>query len=86
MTETTTLITMSPDDLEQLIARGVLRALESKAGDGFLDVAGAAAYLACSPEAIRQRVKRGELPTCRLGKRVLFDKADLAAFVRGESA
>ena len=80
---TTTVVALSPNELEQLIARGVSTALDLKAENGFLDVGGAAEFLACSAEAVRQRVKRGELPVNRLGKRLLFDKADLAALVKG---
>lgn len=43
----------------------------------YLNVAGAAAYLSLSEDAIRHMVKRRELPFSKLGKRVRFKVDDL---------
>jgi excisionase family DNA binding protein len=52
----------------------------------WLTVAGAAEYLATSEDAIRGHVKRGQIP-CHRGAagRVLFDRSELDAWVRGEA-
>jgi excisionase family DNA binding protein len=51
----------------------------------WLTVAGAAAYLATTKDAIRGHVKRGQIP-CHRGAagRILFDRAELDAWVRGD--
>jgi excisionase family DNA binding protein len=84
----TTLIQLSPEDLETLLASAVSKALEQQdRGDKWLDVPAAADHLSCTPEAIRQREKRGELPSHRLGKRILFSRVELDAYIRsGEAA
>lgn len=53
----------------------------------FLDVTGAAAYLACTESRIRELEERGELTAHRDGDRQLFSARDLDAYVsRGGSA
>jgi hypothetical protein len=51
--------------LENLVRRAVVDALTTErvaAGDGFLDVSGAAAYAASTPSGIRSLVKRRAIP------------------------
>lgn len=43
----------------------------------WLSVSDAADYLSVRPYTIRDLVWRGELPYVRLGKRFVFDRADL---------
>lgn len=51
----------------------------------WLTVAGAAAYLATSEDAIRGHIKRRQIP-CHRGAagRILFDRAELDDWVRGD--
>ena len=81
MGETTTLIQLSPDDLLEIVNRAVREALDAEPAQGFLDVAGAAAFLSLSEHALRMRVRRGGLPVHRLGSRLLFDPKELREFV-----
>jgi Helix-turn-helix domain len=54
---------------------------------GFLDVKGAAAFLSTSEQALRALCKRGQVPVHRTPQgRLLFDPAELSAYVRGEAA
>jgi len=46
-----------------------------------LTVSEAAKYLSTTPRYMRTLAWRKELPTVRLGKRLLFDKQDLDAFI-----
>jgi excisionase family DNA binding protein len=80
------LVTIS-DDLCRAVAERVSRlVLESlPQSTDWLTVAGAAAYLATTEDAIRGHVKRGQIP-CHRGAagRILFDRAELDAWVRGD--
>lgn len=49
-----------------------------------LTVQQAAIYLSTSTHAIRQLGWGGEIPSLKIGKRVLFDKSDLDAFVNAQ--
>jgi excisionase family DNA binding protein len=46
-----------------------------------LNIRGAAAYLGCSIWAVRSLAWGGSVPNIKIGNRILFDKADLDAFV-----
>ena len=52
------------------------------APEGFMRVAEAAQFLGLTENALRILERQGGLPAYRLGKRVLFDRAELAAFVK----
>jgi excisionase family DNA binding protein len=54
--------------------------------DGFLDAAGAADFLACGTSRIYSLVSAGRLPVHRDGSRLLFDRAELRAYVRDGGA
>lgn len=55
---------------------------EAPQAAGFLDVAGAAAFLACPKSRIYALVSAGRLPHHRDGSRLLFDAGELREFVR----
>jgi excisionase family DNA binding protein len=79
-------LTLQLDGLEDLIRQAVADALAAQqppVSDGFVDVAGAAAYLASSPSAIRSLVQRGEIPVHKTPNgRLLFDTSELDRWVR----
>ena len=77
------------DIAEELIERIARRAAELLAerqsapmDDGYLDVAGAAEFLACPKSRIYSLVSIGRLPHHRDGSRLLFDRAELREYVR----
>ena len=76
-----------PDALIEALAKrvGERLSLSPERDDGFLDVRGAAEYLSLSEEAIRSKIRRGELPVYRRGGRVFLDRAELRAWVVGAS-
>jgi len=87
-------VTANPfDELVEEIRRVVreeLRAgsegLHERPG-GFMDVKGAAAFLSTSEQALRAACKRGQIPVHKTPQgRLLFDPAELDAYVRGEAA
>jgi hypothetical protein len=79
-----------PEDLlgslANLVRRAGVDALTTERGapgDGFLDVAGAAAYLASTPSGIRSLVKRRAIPFHKAPNgRILFDRGELDTWVR----
>ncbi len=73
-------ITMAPDEFEALALR-VAELLDERHDDGFLDVDGAAAFLDLSRKAVYRLVERHQLPHRRAGGRLLFDRAELRAWV-----
>jgi excisionase family DNA binding protein len=79
---------LSDDDLDRIAQRVVemLAAPPATAGapPGFLDVKGAAEYLATTEDAIRAALKRNEIPCHRFRGRVLFLPEELRAVVLGE--
>jgi excisionase family DNA binding protein len=79
--EPITLTVELPVDQFDALARRVAELLSESRDDGFLDVAGAAEYLALTPKAVRHKVERGQLPHHRVGRRVLFDRAELREWV-----
>ena len=81
------------DGLEELLSGVIRDELGTGSGSlsirpvGFLDVEGAAKYLSTSQGALRAQVKRRQLPFHKTPEgRLLFDPAELEAYVRGESA
>jgi excisionase family DNA binding protein len=72
-------VVLPPEQLE-LLAAHVAQLAEGR-DDGFLDADGAAEYLATSRKAIYHAVERGRLPHHRAGGRLLFDRAELRAWV-----
>jgi excisionase family DNA binding protein len=74
-------LTLTSEQEDALIERVSERLQESR-DDGFLDVPGAAQYLSTTAKAIYALVERQQLPHNRAGGRLLFDKAELRAWVR----
>ena len=73
-------VVLPPDQFEALAQR-VAAVLAEGRDDGFLDVAGAAEYLATTRKAIYRQVERRSIPHHRAGGRLLFDRAELRAWV-----
>jgi excisionase family DNA binding protein len=81
------LLTLNDDfcrALAERVSKLVLDALPQ--ATEWLTVAGAATYLATTEDAIRGQLKRGQIP-CHRGAagRILFDRSELDAWVRGEA-
>ncbi len=82
-----------PDELLERIARraaelladGAASAIADSAAD-YLDVAGAAAFLACPKSRIYSLVSARRIPFHKDGSRLLFDRAELRAYVAGGGA
>jgi excisionase family DNA binding protein len=74
-------LTLTSEQEDALIQRVSERVQESR-DDGFLDVPGAAQYLSTTAKAIYALVERQQLPHNRAGGRLLFDRAELRAWVR----
>jgi excisionase family DNA binding protein len=66
---------------EDALVQRVLERLQESRDEGFLDVAGAAQYLSTTAKAIYALVERQKLPHNRAGGRLLFDRAELRAWV-----
>jgi excisionase family DNA binding protein len=81
-----TLIQVSPDELEQLITRAVEKAQADKPSGGWFRVPAAAKYLDCSDNALRLLEKRGLIPSSRIGRSVVFSREDLDKFIRSGGA
>ena len=76
------------DQLAELLAPrlGVRLGHEYAESDGFLDVPGAAEFLACPPSRIYALVSTQRIPHHRDGSRLLFDRAELREYVRNGGA
>jgi excisionase family DNA binding protein len=66
---------------EDALVQRVLDRLQENGDEGFLDVPGAAQYLSTTAKAIYALVERQQLPHNRAGGRLLFDRAELRAWV-----
>jgi excisionase family DNA binding protein len=69
-----------PHEVVDAIAERVLELIADRhqpEPDGFLDVAGAASYLACKPSWIYALVSAKRIPVHRDGSRLLFDRQEL---------
>jgi excisionase family DNA binding protein len=75
-------IALAHDQFEAL-ARRVAALIEEGRDDGFLGEEGAAQYLSTTPKAIYHLVERRRLPRYRPDGRLLFDRAELRAYVEG---
>ena len=74
-------LTLTSEQEDALVQR-VSERLQETCDDGFLDVPGAAQYLSTTAKAIYALVERQQLPHNRAGGRLLFDRAELRAWVR----
>lgn len=79
-----------PDELIGQLAERVAAILAerepTKVGDGFLDVAGAADFLACPASRLYALVSAKRIPHHRDGSRLLFDRTELRAYVQAGGA
>ena len=75
------MLTLSAEFVEA-IAERVAELIRENADEGFMDVECAARYLATTPKSIYHLVERRHLPHHRAGGRLLFDPAELRAWVR----
>lgn len=77
------------DQAIEAIARRVVElngAHETATDTGYLDVSGAASFLACQPPRIYALVSAKRLPVHRDGSRLLFDRNELRAYVAAGGA
>lgn len=85
-------VAQSPDIFEALaerVAEIVLARLPAPAApepDGFMRVGTAAEFLGMSEAAVRMACKREVIPCHRIGRRVLFDRAELREYIRSGRA
>lgn len=78
-----------PEDVLDAIARRAVEILAEQApaiDTGYLDVDGAAEFLACGKSRIYSLVSAGRLPVHRDGSRLLFDRGELRDYVRAGGA
>jgi hypothetical protein len=79
-------VTVQLEGLEEIVMRAVADALAAQqlaAPARFLDVEGAAGFIASTPAAIRSLVQRGEVPFHKAPNgRLLFDRDELERWVR----
>ncbi len=73
-------LTLTSEQEDALVQRVSERLQESR-DEGFLDVPGAAQYLSTTAKAIYALVERQQVPHNRAGGRLLFDRAELRAWV-----
>jgi excisionase family DNA binding protein len=79
---------LPPEALEALAERVAALLAERQAPEpnGYLDVAGAAEFLACPASRIYSLVSTKRLPHHRDGSRLLFDRRELRAYVEAGGA
>jgi hypothetical protein len=76
-------VALNYDELADALSARLAAATTAATPAGFLDVDGAATFLASTPSAIRSLVKRDALPYYKAPHgRLLFDPAELEAWVR----
>ena len=78
-----------PDELLDAIADRVAERLANQSAPepaGYLDVAGAAEFLACPASRIYALVSSDRIPHHRDGSRLLFDRDELRAYVANGGA
>jgi excisionase family DNA binding protein len=75
-----------PDELLEEIARRAAAIVSEHQSpvSPWLDTKGAADYLACSPGRIHDLVQLAKLSPRRDGRRLLFNRADLDAYLEAE--
>jgi excisionase family DNA binding protein len=82
----TALLDALDEDALDRLARRLAPHLPDGQDSGFLDVAGAAAFLACPTSRVYALTSAGRLPVHRDGTRLLFDRGELASWVRNGGA
>jgi excisionase family DNA binding protein len=73
-----------PDELLEQIAQRAAELVDDREPQpvGYLDVAGAAEFLACPKSRIYALVNADRMPVHRDGSRLLFDRGELREYVR----
>jgi excisionase family DNA binding protein len=84
-------VSVPPELVEAIAQRAAEIVLEQRgepfdAAAGFLDVAGAAEFLACEPGRIYSLVSARRIPHHRDGTRLLFDRDELREYVQSGGA
>ena len=75
-------LTLSNDQLETIARRAAeIVAEQQTEPDGYLDVDGAAEFLACKKSRLYALVSAKRIPHHRDGSRLLFDRAELREYV-----
>jgi hypothetical protein len=74
-------VELSESDVQE-IAKEVCELLR-QGREGFLDVAGAAAFLSLTPKAVYTLVSRGQIPSHKPAGRLLFCPDELREWVMG---
>jgi len=79
-----------PDDLVEAIAQRAAAIVAERgpatADTGYLDVTGAATFLACPVSRVYALTSAGRLPVHRDGSRLLFDRDELREYVNNGGA
>ena len=77
-----------PPELVQLVAKEAaeLVAARPREQDGYLDVKGAARFLACPVSRVYALVSARRIPFHKDGSRTLFDRAELRRYVEAGGA
>lgn len=82
-------IDVTDEILEAIATRAAELVAANSSGqqeEGFVDVAGAAAYLSCPKSRVYSLVSARRLPHHRDGSRLLFDRAELRDYVHNGGA
>ena len=76
-------LALPPELVEQIAQRAaaILAAEHGPADAGYIDVAGAAEFLACPKSRLYALVSAGRLPHYKDGSRLLFDRTELRHYV-----
>lgn len=77
-------MTVALEDL-RLVLREELRRIIEEQRQGYMNLKSAARYLDVTEDALRGRVKRGEIPSHLRDGRRYFERDQLDRYVRGES-
>jgi excisionase family DNA binding protein len=80
-------VDMTDEMVEQIAQRAADLVLDRPADpDGYLDVADAAAFLACKPSRLYALKSAGRIPFHKDGSRLLFDRRELREYVEAGGA
>jgi excisionase family DNA binding protein len=83
-------VALPPELLEQIAQRAAELVAERLDGahsrDGYLDVTGAAEFLACPKSRIYALVSARRIPHAKDGSRLLFERAELRRYVENGGA
>jgi excisionase family DNA binding protein len=87
MNQQTTLIQLDAEALEEALETVVKRVVRADAEDTWFTVEEAAEHLSLTEDALRQLLRRGRIPSHRIGeRRIRFSKAELDNWIRSGAA